>query len=160
MPDTATATALPTAEDLGGYRHPSAYTLANFISFPGLTPEAEFDLIAPVAIYFLADLLYKEKARKALTQLKRLHHPLFSDNSVNTTLEMTSTPAGLTERYNALLAQLVLQEAPSAEAYVDEWGAFSFRVPGDTTLLSGDSSGVFAFYLKADLLKQRVQFAM
>jgi hypothetical protein len=134
---------------------PNHFSVEEFEQFGNLTPAAEFDLVAPILVYFQADSRKKTAARAAIGKLKKLEHPLVESG---TTAELLDTqPSGLVNRYNALMMKLVSDLRSDAESYIDTHGAFAFRVPGDSTMLSGDASGLFAFYMDAQAVKNRVE---
>lgn len=134
---------------------PNHFSVEAFEQFNGLTPADEFNLVAPILVYFQADLEKKAAAKSAILKLKKLGHPMVEAGS--TTEFLITAPVGLVDRYNALMMKLVHDLRPDAEAYIDEYGAFGFRVPGDSTMLGGDASGLFAFYLDAQAVKERVE---
>lgn len=134
---------------------PNHFSVKDFEQFGSMSPADEFNLVAPILVYFQADMRRRASAKSAILKLKKLGHPMVEAGS--TTEFLISPPAGLTDRYNALMMKLVHDLCPDAEAYVDEQGAFGFRVPGDSTMLSGDASGHFAFYLDAQAVKERVE---
>lgn len=140
--------------NMDGWVTPNHFKAAQFEEFAGLSPSAEFDLIAPVLVYFRADLRYKAKARAALTKLKKLAHPLTDDASVTEMLE--TAPAGLVNRYNALMMKIVDDETGDAEPHIDSYGAFGFRHGGSDCVLMGDVDGLFAFYVGAAAVRQRL----
>jgi hypothetical protein len=132
---------------------PNHFDVANFQPFAAMAPDAEFDLVAPVLVYFQADLRYKPRARAALKKLQRLKHPLVADQTLADLLE--TTPEGLANRYNALVMHIVKDEAADAEPYIDQHGAFGFRHGDDACAMMGDASGFFGFYLSAAAVRQR-----
>lgn len=132
---------------------PNHFKVGDFEKFEALTPDEEFDLIAPITVYFQADLCVKKAARVALRKLKSLKHPLVEGESVEELLE--TEPTGLVNRYNALIMAIVNDTAPDADAYIDEYGAFGFNIGDDSCALMGDKSGIFAFYLSAKLVRER-----
>lgn len=134
---------------------PNHFSVEDFEQFDKLSPADEFDLVAPILVYFQADLNRRAGAKSAILKLKKLGHPMVEAGS--TTEFLITAPAGLSNRYNALMMKLVHDLRPDAEAYIDEYGAFGFRVPGDSTMLGGDVSGLFAFYLNAQAVKERVE---
>jgi hypothetical protein len=134
---------------------PNHFSVENFEQFGDMSPADEFDLVAPILVYFQADLRKKAAARKAIMALKKLGHPMVEAGS--TTEFLLNAPTGLGDRYNALMMKLVHDLRSDAEAYIDEQGAFGFRVPGDSTMLGGDASGLFAFYMDAQAVKERVE---
>lgn len=133
---------------------PNHFNAAQFEEFAGLSPSAEFDLIAPVLVYFRADIRYKSKARAALATLKKMAHPLTEDASIVEMLE--TAPDGLVNRYNALMMKIVDDETRDAEPHIDSCGAFGFRYGGNDCVLMGDVDGLFAFYVGAEAVKQRL----
>lgn len=133
---------------------PNHFSVSEFEEFSKLKPAEEFNLIAPITVYFRADLMYKPEARKALKELKKLGHPLVEGKTIAEMLE--DQPDGLINRYNALMMYLVSEAEPDAEAYIDEMGAFGFRINGKSNVLAGDASGMFAFYLQSSLVTDRI----
>lgn len=133
---------------------PNHFSVEDFEQFQGLTPSQEFDLVAPVMVYFRADLRRKAEARKALERLRALSYPMVDTGSL--TERLMYEPIGLVERYNALMMKLVKDARPDAEAYIDTHGAFGFRVPGDETLLMGDASGAFAYAMSTAAIRDRL----
>lgn len=127
---------------------PNHFSVSEFEAFEKLTPREEFDLIAPVAIYFFADLMYKPKARKALKKLKALAHPMTTDLTVDGMLE--DAPDGLKSRYNALMMAVVDEVVPGVESYIDEYGAFGFKIGDNSCAFMGDAYGFFAFYADSE----------
>lgn len=125
-----------------------------------LSLEEEFDLIAPVVIYFLADGSKKRKAAalKALQTLKSIKHPILDeDDKPGDIVEERNTPDHFIDRYNALMMAIVHQKmGDDAVPYIDEYGAFAFRVHREKGVLSGDDSGIFAFYEKASAVQERL----
>lgn len=134
---------------------PGHFDIKNWIAFDGLSADQEFDLIAPVAIYFCTDLAYKAEASKALTKLKRLKHPLAQNGTVAEILNTTRTPNGLVDRYNGLVMAIADDEVPGIASHIDAWGAYAFSQDGDNCVLSGDENGMFAYYMNAKILRER-----
>ena len=148
------------ALNMDGWVTPNHFNVADFEKFGSLTARQEFDLIAPIAVYHMADLKYKSQARAALQQLKKLGHPLVADKSVSEILEDNSAPDGLGNRYNALMMAIVEEVAPGTESYIDEYGSFGFRIGDDDSVLMGDASGIFAYYMNANAVVERVESAL
>jgi hypothetical protein len=134
---------------------PNHFKVEQFEAFPGLTVDEEFDLVALICIYYHASLDFKAKAREALKTLRKLKHPLVADKTIDEMLE--TAPEGLVNRYNALLTAIVNDEAPQAQARIDEWGAYGFNLGDETRVLMGDASGFFAFYVAAALVRKRIR---
>jgi hypothetical protein len=134
---------------------PNHFSVEDFEQFNDLTAAQEFDLVAPLLVYFRADMRKKAEARAALVKLRSLNHPMVDTGSVTERLMLE--PVGLPERYNALMMKLVSEHRPEAEAYIDTYGAYGFKVPGDPTLLCGDASGFFAFYMDAKSVQERLE---
>lgn len=152
---------MPTTElarpcNLDDYVTPNHFCVEQFEQFNGLSIDQEFDLVAPVVIFLQADSTYSAKARTALKKLKTLGHPLLDGVNVADVLKTGDGMGDAGNRYNALMMALVDSVMPGTDSYIDSHGAFSFRVPGDSTLLSGDASGTFAFYLSAQAVRERL----
>lgn len=133
--------------NMDGWVTPNHFKIADFEKFGKLTPDEEFDLVAPVLVYFQADLGYKKEARATLKKLKGLKHPLVDDKAMSELLE--SPPEGLVNRYNALVLKIVSDAAPQATPYIDTYGAFGFTFGSDHRAMMGDVSGLFGFYLRS-----------
>lgn len=132
---------------------PNHFSAANFIPFNALSPAEEFDMVAPVMAFFFADLRLRPKAILGFKALKKAKHPLVEGLTVKELLE--TAPGGLVNRYNALVMQLVSEVAPSAEPYIDKYGAFGFRYNGQDGVLCGDASGMFDFYMSSAAIQKR-----
>lgn len=137
---------------------PNHFHVRDFETFGSLTPDAEFDLVAPVLAYFQADNRLRDKARAALKELMALQHPLVADQSLGAMLQ--AMPEGLDNRYNALMMAIVEDAAPGTASRIDTWGAFAFVIGTDTNVLCGDAAGFFAFCLKASDVRKRVAQAL
>lgn len=121
-------------------------------SLDGYTLDEEFDLLAPIVIMFDADLMYAKQAKAALAKLKRRHHPLFLDRTVNEVMRSTVTPDGLINRYNELFIVIVGEERPDLTATIDKWGGFGFAPD-----FFSDGTNVFPYYLNAKAVRERVR---
>lgn len=144
------------------YVHPFHWNVEDFEALPGLSPEQEFDAIAPVAIYFAADVCYKEKARGAWNKLKAANHPVVADMTAQEMLQERSAPEGINERYNALFMYLCCQTWTSAVFDQDRWGALTVAESGDRDAkqLAGACHGQFPWYATSSMLKTRLQITM
>lgn len=148
------------ALNMDGWVTPNHFNVADFEKFGPLSARQEFDLIAPITVYYEADLQYKSQARAALQQLKKLGHPVVADKPISDILEDNRTPDGLVNRYNALMMAIVEEVAPGTESYIDEYGSFGFRIGNDDNVLMGDASSMFACYMNANAVVERVESAL
>lgn len=141
---------------------PNHWNASRFEAFAGLDPKREFALIAPVLIYFQADLGWKDKARASLKLLRTAKHPLFTDieQPVESILSMRHTPDGLINRYNALVMSMAEDVQPGIKTLIDQYGAFSFSIGSDQNVLSGCAAGLFAFFDSFDYLRDRIYAAV
>lgn len=148
--------------NMNEYVAPLHWSIENFEFCRGLDPKAEFELIAPVMIYFEADSRWADKARAALKKLRAAKHPLFADleQSVEAIMKMRQTPDQIINRYNALVMWLADEVRPEIVSYIDKWGAYAFTVGQDATVLAGDASGTFAFFDSFSHLEKRIQDAV
>ena len=135
---------------------PNHFDVRDFEPFDGLAPDQEFALVAAVFIYHDTDVRLKSRAQQAYRQLKRLGHPLAGGSNVDTDVDV----GDFRGRYNALMMVIAEREVPDIESYIDKYGAFSFRVPGDESVLCGDASRTFAYYLDAESVRERLQHAL
>lgn len=72
-------------------------------------------------------------------------------------VEERNTPDHFVGRYNALMMAIVHQKmGDDAVPYIDEYGAFAFRVHREKDVLSGGDCGTFAFYEKASAVHERL----
>lgn len=139
--------------------HPYQWDLDKFVEFDRLTPSQEFDLIAPVAIYFQADVCFKDKARKAWNKLRALDHPVAASMAASEMVKEMGTPDGIHERYKALFMFLCRQEWPSAEFTVDQYGGLAVKKSGDAgdDEMSGDGQGEYPWFESSSLLLDRLK---
>ena len=137
---------------------PNHFNVSDFVEFKGLTPAQEFNLIAPLTVYFQADTKYVKAAKEAAKKLKKIQHPLLDNIEIKPLIAGSDIPAGLTNRYNALMMKIVHDEAPDAKSYIDEYGAFGFKLENDAHLLMGDAPGIFGFYLTTAAIQQRLAY--
>ena len=142
------------------YVTPHHFSAENFTPLCGLSLDAEFDLIAPVVIYFEADCSNQRRraATTALTTLQRCGHPIANYlERPQTVLDQRRTPEHFVDRYNALVIAIADEATDgSAEATIDAHGAFEFRIGTSAGVLSGSASGAFAYYDKAAALRERL----
>ncbi len=144
--------------NLGQWVTPNHWDVSRFEAFPGVSAAREFDMVAPVFVYFAADLLYRPQAESALKKLKRLRHPL-AEAPVRAILNKNFEPDGLRERYNALMMVLADEIVPGIESHIDKHGAYAFTVGTDKCVLAGDEERAFAFYLTSALVRERLMQA-
>lgn len=148
--------------NMDDYVTPNHWGVERFESCCALDPKEEFELIAPVLIFFEVDASRKERAHAALTKLHRARHPLLEQTgqAVASILRQSTTPDGLINRYNALVMWLADEVQPGIESYIDEWGAYAFRIGRDDTILAGDARGMFAFFDSFSHLQERIHAAV
>ena len=131
-----------------------------------------FDLIAPIAIYHGADVLYKTKALAAIRELKRrvqardqslagygLLHPSILVENLATYLEFEE-PARLPniqDLYIKLFQEIVENEQPSWTCFFDRWGARAYKDENGQLVFSGDSSWCLPWFETEQLLRERIQ---
>jgi hypothetical protein len=148
--------------NMDDYVAPHHWSVKQFEHCDGLDPKREFELIAPVLIYFSVDATTQDNARTALSKLRKAKHPLFesSGHTVQAILQLTRTPEGLINRYNALVMWLAEEVQPDIESYIDKWGAYAFKIGQDNNILAGDASGVFAYFRTFSHLQDRILLAV
>ena len=159
----------PAPCNFNDYVAPGHFNIEGFELCPGFSIDEEFDLLAPMYIYFAADSSRKAAAHRGLKELQRLKHPLVETleaqgfqgaTLVEDVLARDYTPDHLEARYNALMFALAESVIPGVESYIDPHGAYSFRHNGDITLLAGDASGAFGFYETAKAVRSRLKAAL
>lgn len=142
------------------YVTPHHFSAEDFTELCGLSLDAEFDLIAPVVIYFEADCSKQRRraATTALTALQGCGHPIANElERPQVVVEQRRTPEHFVDRYNALVIAIADEATNgSAEATIDAYGAFEFRIGTSTGVLSGSASGTFAYYCNAAALRERL----
>jgi hypothetical protein len=136
--------------------HPYHWDAQKFEAFIDLAPENEFDLIAPVAIYFLADDRLKARAQQAWKQLRKLKHPVSEGCTPKEMVESRLPPDGIHKRYKALFMHLCKQGWPDATFDQDPWGALVVTSVEHDDTSSGDAQGQFPWFTSAEALKQRL----
>lgn len=119
-----------------------------------------FDYVAPIHIYFNADIKYKQKAEKAFRYLKK--HKKEAERYLDdiTVLEQRNLddvdPYVFWRAYNNLFEEEVLSYFPELEPSYDRWGARCFVFNGKR-YLSGDSYDCYPFYVSKKALEERLK---
>lgn len=135
---------------------------ARRIEEAGLTPAA-LDDVAPIAIYFFADLARKKQAEDAVRRLKAQAHPVLAgaDGEMPRGMKLRD----LEERHDKSGFNLLYQHAMATELarhldasdwkiQIDQHGAFEIERNGETAF-SGDADGWFAWYGDAAAVEAR-----
>ncbi len=112
-----------------------------------MNAKEEFDLIAPIAIYHFADILFKPQAQKAKRKAQKA--------GILPKGKLDDMAPHVADRYNALFQQVVLEVKPDWVPIVDMYGAKGFRT-NDGIMLCGDDGGFYAWYETADLIYKRI----
>jgi hypothetical protein len=126
------------------------------------TPKPLFDLVAPIAIYHGADVLYKRKAQAAIRQLQARwadRYPATTADDWREYLEYAE-PARLPnilDFYKELFRASVAEEQPGWTEFVDRWGAYGYKDESGQVVFSGDSGFQFPWYETEALLRERCQ---
>jgi hypothetical protein len=129
-----------------------------------------FDLIAPIYIYFFADIAYQREARRAFTRLRterdlKTHLPLHlseqTASSVQESLERSSKidelrSGPILDAYSELFTEIVMKRIAGLTTTNDFWGACCFRDQEGNLHLAGDVNGHYPFYLDALALERRL----
>lgn len=145
---------------LAGY----AERISSDLERAGLTP-APFDDIAPIAIYFWADLAYKPLALKAIGHLRSSRHPViaaFQDDDAKTPPKVLSAMSDHPDRW---LLMLLYKDALCREIsrHIDQ-GSWEVRrdtdgslgiVGNDEAAFGGEYDDRFAWYASAQAVAQR-----
>lgn len=119
-----------------------------------------FNAVAPLHIYFNADLKYKRQALKGWRWLKE-HKDQIRDYFPNTDFLFARKLDDLDHfpiwrAYNRLMEEIVTERFPNAEPEFDYFGARQFRI-GDRIILCGDAYDCYAFYLDYEALDEYLQ---
>lgn len=136
--------------------HPWHWDVSQFEECPGLSPSKEFDLIAPIAIFFYANMSFSQEANKAWKQLKKIKHPIAVEMGDVRFLKITDAPR-VFDRYKALFMRLAKDLWPDAVFDQDYYGALSVQNPSsvDKDQLSGDAHGQFPWFLSFQKMQNR-----
>jgi hypothetical protein len=126
-----------------------------------------FDLIAPIAIYHAADLLYKDKARRAIRELSRrvaAYDPDLANRGFYTGQAKEGRLAGYLEfvephglpnildLYRDLFDELLPDDWTWEH---DHWGARAIYDEQHQRVMAGDGPGEFPWYETVALLLER-----
>lgn len=107
----------------------------------------EFDLIASIAIYHFADILFKPQARKALRKAQKAG--LLPKGKLN------EIAVEVCDRYNQLFSAIVKEANPTWVTVIDRYGAKGFRNE-EGIVFTGDDSGFYPWYETAELILERI----
>jgi len=107
----------------------------------------EFDLIAPIAIYHFADILFKPQAKKALRKAQK--------EGILPKGKLDEMAAEVSDRYNQLFQKIVLDAKPNWVSIIDMYGAKGFRNE-DGIVFTGDDSGFYPWYETTELIHKRI----
>src|SRR5580700_5759713 len=121
------------------------------VAFQPLTQNQLFDLVAPLSIYHAADLCYKRQARSAIGKLfNHWDDPIVirylgTAQTLEQWLEYMERRepeflADCVSVYNDLFQEVVLDEKPGWQKYVDRWGAYGFKDSHGRHVFAGDGS--------------------
>lgn len=118
----------------------------------------KFDIVAPIAIYLFADLLFKSKAQKALSKmLKTYSFDSIKDLVVSPDVKSVTDLQGNNDWkrvYNDLFFNIASHAiGGGASKGVDKWGAFFIKKDGEQYFV-GDDSGMFAWYEDSKGIKE------
>lgn len=130
-----------------------------------MTKEELFDLVAPIHIYFHADVRLEKEAKKAYESLKRKK----DDEMVKAYFE-EHHPGCLTERklpttggnpfwsvYCKLFEEIVRESFPTFKPYYDSYGAKCFRDDITNEIhLMGDGYNGYPYFLQSEALNERL----
>jgi len=116
-----------------------------------LADRERFNAVAPIAIYFGADVMFKAQAEKGFATLKKAGDPLVVD------AESLDDVSDYQDAYNNLVVSIAEEYLPSFQPTHDYWGGRCFvtelsaHAPKGGTVLAGEQ-GWFAFYEDYDNL--------
>ena len=125
-----------------------------------LTKEKLFDLIAPIFIYFFADLCYENEAIESLEKLKTLRHDAtikryFDNDDLDKNSIDDIDHYKIKDIYDELFEEMVLSVFPDAVPDYDRSGAKCFTING-RKYLNGDAYLCYPFYADHQALKIRL----
>jgi hypothetical protein len=123
-----------------------------------LTEAEFFNLIAPIAIYHRADLMFKKKAQKALRKIRRDFPSILTEHlKCDETTPLDETNNEIADVYIQAFINVVLTEQPDWTTFYDRYGAKGFKDTSGKVVFTGDSSGEFPWYETAELLIDRIE---
>ena len=130
-----------------------------------MTKEELFDLVAPIHIYFHADIMYEKEARKAFQSLRKKREEemvkaYFSEYLPGCFLDNKLSSAGgnpFWSVYCKLFEEMVKESFPTFKPYFDSYGAKCFRddVTNEKHLI-GDGYNHYPYYLQSEALRERL----
>lgn len=130
-----------------------------------MTKEELFDLVAPIHIYFHADLMYEREAKKAFRELKKKRELDFVKEYFDSFTEEDLEERGLNtvhannfwSIYCRLFEEIVQESFPTFKPYFDSYGAKCFRDDATNEQhLIGDGYNHYPYYLQSEALKERL----
>lgn len=113
-----------------------------------MTDEAAFDLAAPIAIYHLADLLYKKQAVKVVRAFRK---------AGITVPDLDAACDWAKEKYDDLFEQIVDEHTEGWTWKFDRWGAKAYYDQHDNHVFAGDGSFTFPWYADSAALIERIK---
>ena len=124
-----------------------------------MTFENLFDLVAPIAIYHRADLLFKPQATKAWRKIKKV--PAQEWTSADCTppdlaRRLDDLECWAKDAYDKLFWAVVEEHCPAWTWEWDRWGAKAVKDGDDRLVFSGDDRWCFSWYETAELLVKRL----
>lgn len=114
-----------------------------------MTTEELFDAVAPIAIYHLADCLFKRRAQVGLRKLKAAAY-------VDSDTKLDDLCAWAKSRYDETLVDIVLDLRSDWTWTHDRWGAKTYYDSRKRVVFSGGENGNFPWFETAELLKESV----
>lgn len=113
-----------------------------------MTDAQTFDLVAPVAIYHFADLLFKRRAQAALRKLRRTSLVL---------PRLDDCADWAIDRYNDLFESIVEEHTEGWTWKFDRWGAKAWHDANGVLVFSGDDNWRFPWFANSQSLIERIQ---
>ena len=120
-----------------------------------------FDLVAPIAIYHRADLLFLRKATRAWAKIKKDVDLQRDWRSVDCdppdiTKSVDDLNDWAKETYDILFLAIVLEVHPCWDTFHDRYGAKGIKDDHGRVVFSGDSGWEYPWYETAELLIDRM----
>lgn len=129
-----------------------------------LTKEMLFNFVAPIHIYFKADLLYKPEAIKGFKSLKRYKDDKLVKEYFRENISVLSLPVSEIDNinykifwriYDELFEDIVLEKFPFFIPAHEYYGAKCFKYNGKI-YLDGDDYDCYPYYLDRFALDERL----
>jgi len=122
-----------------------------------------FNLVAPMAIYHRADVLFEPQAKRAYHKLKKITEAKWKSVDCippNIQLELNDLCDWAWGTYNILFEKIVKEYNSNYTFFIDIYGAKGVRCEDGSVVFSGDDPGSYPWYETAELIIGRLKMKM